>query len=252
MQTISPVRLAFIGLCGLALLVLIAALIFVFLDGRSVGEVELTAASSGLPTATSDGNIAITAGKGPAAGAPASSAKEQLPGTEGSVSEVIRVYVAGAVQRPDVYSLRAGDRLVDALAAAGGPTSAADLESVNLAARVEDEGYYYIPELRESGPGELTQPPTPNIAADPMTGRAASDVERRETPADGPALPVNINTADEARLETLPGIGPARAAAIIAYREEHGSFVSVEELTAVSGIGQGILENVRAMVTVGK
>ena len=175
------------------------------------------------------------------------------------------------MRRPDVHSLAAGDRLVDAVAAAGGPAEGADLEAVNLALRIRDEGYYYIPfkpqPIAKSGAKgnnadhnpELTPvikqevlptQPVPPLAADSLTGEAPGAREEKPVARDESAIPVNLNTADQAELETLPGIGPARAAAIIGYRDEHGPFAAVEELTAVSGIGQGILDNLGHLVTV--
>ena len=173
----------------------------------------------------------------------------------------LRVYIAGAVGHPGVYSMQVGDRLVDVVEAAKGATAMADLEAVNLAVRVEDEGYYFIPD-KEPKPATDARPqvqpasePTPRVpvlAADPSTGELpAASKDATEESQPGQEL-VNVNTADQAKLETLPGIGPARAQAIIAYRDQNGPFSAIEEITAVSGIGQGILENLQQLVTVGK
>lgn len=257
MQDLSPIRLAIIGLLVLAGAVLIASLFFVFLGDRQETEVELTATGASGPPETLGGPTPASV-ESPQSG---ELLQEQNAGPP--VTSAIRVYIAGAVRRPDVYSLAEGDRLVDAVAAAGGPSEGADLEAVNLALRIRDEGFYYIPSKPEPGsqadtpadtgvPGReaLPTPTPPLLAADSLTG-AMPGGQEDATPAEGPtAMLVDLNTAELAELETLPGIGPARAAAIIGYRDQHGPFTAVEELTAVSGIGQGILDNLRHLVTV--
>ena len=265
MQKLSPIRLALIGVLVLACAVLVASVVFVYLGSRQTSEVELTATGEGGPQET-PGSLAPSTIKSPQSREPS-----QEAGEGNQASSEIRVYVAGAVRRPDVYSLAAGDRLVDAVAAAGGPAEEADLEAVNLALRIRDEGYYYIPfkpqPVSEAGAKGnnaehnpelvpvikqevLPTQPVPPLAADSLTGEAPGAREEQPAAKDAPATPVNLNTADQSELETLPGIGPARAAAIIGYRDEHGPFAAVEELTAVSGIGQGILDNLRPLVTV--
>lgn len=264
MQNLSPIRLAFIGILVLACVVLLASLFFVFLGGRQGTEVELTANGEGSPPETLSGPAPSTIR------APKGEEPLQESGTGVQAPSDIRVYIAGAVRRPDVYSLGEGDRLVDAVAAAGGPAENADLEAVNLALRIRDEGYYYIPSKPEPPEpesvsqsdvrGDYTEPrrevlPTPApppLAADSMTGELPGSKEQALPAKDETATPINLNTAGQAELETLPGIGPARAAAIIGYREQHGPFTAIEELTAVSGIGQGILDNLRHFVTVGQ
>ena len=93
-------------------------------------------------------------------------------------------------------------------------------------------------------------PAVPSIAADPLTGKLPSAPV--DPAADAANTPLDLNRASQAQLETLPGIGPARAAAIIAYRQQQGHFIDVAELTAVSGIGQGIYQGLQGLVTVGE
>jgi competence protein ComEA len=148
----------------------------------------------------------------------------------------LRVYISGAVQDPGVYSLQPGDRLVDALEAAGGATAAADLTAVNLARRVQDEEYYYIPKVGETPPPVATT--TSGSALVESTSAGASN-----------GL-IDLNTATAEALATLPGIGPVKAQAIIAYREQR-PFQSVDQITEVSGIGSATYEKIRGLITVG-
>ncbi|MCL1899500.1 MAG: helix-hairpin-helix domain-containing protein [Promicromonosporaceae bacterium] len=145
---------------------------------------------------------------------------------------VVVVDVTGQVRAPNVVSLPAGSRVVDALAAAGGATAEADLAALNLA-RVLVDGE----QVRVPLPGEAIPPPPPPA----LTERPSSGDDSRL---------VNINTADASTLETLRGIGPALAARIIEWREANGYFASVDELSEVSGIGPSILKSVRNQITV--
>lgn len=140
----------------------------------------------------------------------------------------VMVHVAGAVARPGVYLLVAGARVDDAVGAAGGPTTQADVDALNLAAVVADGVRVYVPEH-----GEVIElPPSP-------TG---SDV------ATAPSGPVDINRADAGQLDALPGVGPATAAAIVAERERNGPFLTVDDLERVPGIGPAKLSGLRDLV----
>ncbi len=141
------------------------------------------------------------------------------------------IQVDGAVQRPGLYRLPPGARVNDALQAAGGPRPEADLQQVNLAARLQDGARVWIPRRAE------TPPPTPSP---PAAGWPTS-------PATGK---LDLNTATAAQLEALPGIGPALAQRILDYREQHGPFRQVDDLLAVPGIGPTKLEQIRPYVTV--
>ncbi len=147
------------------------------------------------------------------------------------------VHVAGAVAAPGLYTLAGPARVADAVAAAGGLTAAADLDRVNLAALVADGERVYLPVLGE--------PDVPQVVA----GSAPTPV----TSLGGgtAAAPVDINRADAAALESLPGVGPATAAAIVAHRDTHGPFRTVEGLLDVRGIGPAKLDQVRPFVVVG-
>ena len=139
---------------------------------------------------------------------------------------VIRVHVCGAVQQEGVYELPAGSRYEQAIQAAGGFSELADRSALNLAAVVSD--------------GEQIRVLTKEEA---QVCRASA-----EEASDGR---ININTASREELMSLPGIGEARAEAIIAYREEHGAFQSIEDIMQVSGIKEGAFEKLKAKIKVG-
>jgi competence protein ComEA len=144
--------------------------------------------------------------------------------------EPLFIHVAGWVREPGVYRLEQGDRVIDAIDLAGGPRRGAELSALNLAAVLTDGQQVLVP-----GPA----PPA-------GMGTTGSTVPGA-TP--GSTL-VNVNMAAAEELETLPGIGEVLAQAIIAHREEHGPFGTVDELEEVSGIGPVTLEEIRDLVTV--
>jgi len=146
----------------------------------------------------------------------------------------LRVYVTGAVVHPDVYLLATGSIIRDALVAAGGATSDADLNRINLAQQVYDQQQIYVPRLGEENP------PIPLPAPPPSTTSSSAQ----------PTGKVNINTATAEELDTLPGIGPAIAQRIIEYRQTNGPFQSIEEIKNVSGIGDKLFERLKALITV--
>lgn len=143
---------------------------------------------------------------------------------EDTTSELV-VDVAGKVRRPGIAVLPAGSRVVDALEAAGGAQRGVDLTSLNLARPVVD--------------GEQIL-----VGVAPVPGVAGS----LSTPSSGESL-VNLNTADLAALDTLPGVGPVTAESIIAWRTDNGGFTSVDELLEVDGIGEATLADLVPHVT---
>jgi competence protein ComEA len=146
-----------------------------------------------------------------------------------TVAERVVVHVAGAVARPGVYALARGARVAEAVAAAGGPGTGADLDRVNLAAPVADGERVYVP--RQGEP-----PPEPVPAA-----------SRIGATAEGP---LDLNTATSEQLEALPGIGPSTARAIVEHRTRRGRFRSVDQLLEVRGIGPAKLDELRTKVRV--
>ncbi|PWH17569.1 MAG: hypothetical protein DDG60_01745 [Anaerolineae bacterium] len=150
-----------------------------------------------------------------------------------STPEPISVYITGAVERPGVYQVPRGSRLVEVIAAAGGLLEGAEINQINLAEKVQDGQRIDIP-----GAGPF---PTPQL----VIGGSGLLV----TPTIPPGGLININTADAALLETIPGIGPTIANRIVSYREANGPFQKVDDLLKVPGIGPNTLEKIRPYVT---
>lgn len=148
------------------------------------------------------------------------------------------VYVSGAVVRPGVYTVPAGSRIHEAIQLAGGTTAKADLARINLADWARDAQQIYVPEIGEENP------PVPPVRQPAVGG----DTSETKTTTGGGVI--NINTASVQELQALPGIGPAYAERIVRYRQEHGPFQRVEEITQVKGIGSKTLETIRDSITV--
>lgn len=144
---------------------------------------------------------------------------------------IIIIDVKGAVRHPGVYMMQDGDRLIDAINVAGGYLPDADSRMLNHAMKLSDEFVVYVPvegeEVPENGTALTSGPSSPSN--------------------DGI---ININTSDESLLMTIPGIGPAKAAAIIAYRDEHGPFSATAELMKISGIGQKTYDKLESLIKV--
>lgn len=172
--------------------------------------------------------VTVVIGMVRTASAPTDELVVDAPPAQPALSEIY-VHVAGAVREPGLYRLDAGSRVVDAVAAAGGFSRRADPAGVNLAREVTDGEQLHVPRRGEADES-------------PSTSGSASG-----SSADGR---IDINTADPAALETLPRIGPTLAARIIEWREQNGRFTSVDDLLAVPGIGEKLLEGLRDAVRV--
>ena len=157
---------------------------------------------------------------------------------------IFTVHVAGAVKNPGVYSLPAATRVNDAVSAAGGLAGDADADAVNLAARLVDAARIFVPYRGRPVPSVVA---TPEASSSVETTATASGLPGDQNPATGM---VDLNTADVAALDALPGIGPATAGAIVEYRQRNGPFRSVSQLLDVSGIGDAKLANIRSRVKV--
>lgn len=150
----------------------------------------------------------------------------------------IQVYVTGAVAAPDVYTLPPDSRVKQAVEAAGGFTTEADQVAINLAQPLFDGMQVHV------------------FAIGDHTGNPTTVLSTPKTPANGEAAAppggrVNINTANLAELDTLPGIGPVTAQKIINFREANGPFGDIERIKAIEGIGDGKFNQLRDLITVG-
>ena len=153
-------------------------------------------------------------------------------------ASVVMVDVKGAVKHPGMYQLTDEERVMDAIILAGGYLDNADTRLINHAQRLQDEMIIYIPKI-----GEVVEA----LAEGTGTSVVAST---NDAASDGKEGKVNINKADEALLTSLPGIGPAKAQAILAYRQEIGQFKKIEDLKEVSGIGEKTFEQLKDLVSV--
>lgn len=151
---------------------------------------------------------------------------------------VVTVHVVGAVLNPGVYQLPAGSRVVDAVDKAGGVLDNADTAVVNMALPVSDADQVFIP-LRTSGASRPVHSTVAVVRKSPRTTSSAPGTTvATGAPTSSSGSTVNINSADAAALESLPGVGPSTAQSIIAYRNANGPFASVDDLKKVKGIGE--------------
>ncbi len=210
----------------------------VHLGSAQLGLVALVVAVGVLATAWwllrssgGAGGVAVPAAVAPALVDPGTtsgpSPTGRASGAAGAATRTLVVDVAGRVRRPGIAVLPAGSRVVDAVKAAGGARPGVDLSSVNLARPLVD--------------GEQVLVGGPAGGAAPAAGHGSG--------AAGAGALVNLNTADATTLESLPGVGPVTAAAIVQWRTEHGGFTAVEELLEVSGIGDATLAQISPHVT---
>jgi competence protein ComEA len=187
------------------------------IGGASAGESH--AAPAAVSTTVPSTTLADATATSEAKGAPAT----------------IAVHVAGAVQHPGVVELRTGARVIDAVEAVGGALADGDLDRLNLAAKLADGQRVYVAKVGQSDPG---------AAGD------GADAGLGDSGAGTTGGKVNLNTASQAQLEELPGIGPTYAEAIVAERQRRGGFTSVNDLRSVRGIGDKRFAELAPLVTV--
>ncbi|MDQ3980292.1 MAG: helix-hairpin-helix domain-containing protein [Actinomycetota bacterium] len=225
------------GVCGVAVAVVAVVLLFRQPFGPPA---PLTLPRAGDPPASGDRGATV-AGPGVASAGPAGAAGSgaSVPGT---TPAVVTVHAAGAVARPGIYALPTGARVADLLTAAGGPAPEADLDRLNLAARVSDGERISV--ARKGDPD-----PPAGSTGETASGGPGGAGNVGGTPA-GAAGPLDLNSATAEQLDGLPGVGPATARSIITYRQRHGRFRSVTELLEVPGIGPTKMEALRPLVKV--
>jgi competence protein ComEA len=157
----------------------------------------------------------------------------------------VAVHVVGAVPRPGLYEFAKGARVQDAIDAAGGLLAEANVDSLNLAALLEDGQQLVIP--YKDGSGTSSDSGTVNL---PSSESAVPTAETATSSNSSNADLVNINTASLDELIALPSIGPTIAQKIIDYRNENGAFSTIEDIMNVSGVGPSIFEDIKDLITV--
>lgn len=152
------------------------------------------------------------------------------------VNEIV-IHITGAVKKEGIVYLREGDRVIDAIKKAGGETKEADLGQVNLAYVLSDGQKIYIPRKNEKIDEYIISDSNNSYKVNNQ-----SELKTKEK--------ININSASEDELDTLPGIGPSIAKKIIDYRNENGKFSSIEDLKNVSGIGEAKFSDIKDSITI--
>lgn len=161
---------------------------------------------------------------------------EQSVNESAAEPEIIKVDVKGAVKSPGIFTAQAGDRVIDLISSAGSFTEKADTDKVNFAQIIEDQMVIYVPEIGEEDKGNLENIQV-GTSGDAVTKGTSGGL-------------VNLNTATQEDLQTLTGIGPSKADAILEYRETVGKFKEVDELKQVTGIGDKTFERLRDSISV--
>lgn len=178
-----------------------------------------------------------------------------------SPNATVKVHVTGSVKNPGVYELPSSARVVDAVMAAGGATTSADLQRINLAQTIIDAEQVFVPSRSMHSvssptvaprlrPSRTTQPPVTVPGATPPVDPLVTTTVASSGSSSGSSK-VNINTASTEQLDTLPGVGPSTAKAIITYRTQKGSFKRTSDLMNVPGIGPAKYDAMKSSVTVG-
>lgn len=238
-RRVTDVAVGWVRWVGLGRLVVGAISVAVVVGGAvwllrppaTPAEATLPVAGAGAPPVT----------LAPPPSPPGSTVPTSAPAGSAAAPASIVVHVAGAVVAPGVHTLASTARVADAVVAAGGATPDGDLDGVNLAATLSDGQRVYVPRVGEVDPASVPAGGTPPGASGGAVTAGGSSP---------PAGPVDLNVADAAALEALPGVGPATAAAIVDDRDRNGPFASVDDLDRVPGIGPAKLASLRDLVTV--
>lgn len=233
---------------------MLAAAVLLLLGGCGKDEVSysvdeeaqtVSESAAGASGVSGQSSGSVDSGQSPSAGegSPPSSGSGALDASgNGAAAAVIQVYVCGAVVSPGVYTLPEGSRVYEAVAMAGGLLETAEPRALNQARLLSDGEQITVLTVEEAESGEGFLPEGSEGASDGGTSFGE--------PADSSGGKVNLNTADEAGLMTIPGIGESRAKAIIAYREKNGKFQSIEEIMEIDGIKEKMFEKIKDSITV--
>lgn len=231
-------------------------------SGQQAGQGQAQTGIGQQPGQGQSGTAGDEAAKAGQYGADADGSAQTVGGEQPADSTVIWVHVCGAVRKAGVYELPAGSRVFEAVQEAGGFAADADESYVNQAQHLSDGAKLVIPtveQVEEAAGDSRTEAGRIGIVEQAGVQEAGYGVSAAGTgDSDGRTDPVsvsadgriNINTAPEAQLCEIPGIGATRAAAIAAYRQEHGGFSSIEEIMNVSGIKEGTYAKIKDRITV--
>ena len=163
----------------------------------------------------------------------------QISKVETSLNDKVTIYISGEVKNPGVVELKYDDRLGDGVDLCGGLTKDANLNGINLAMKIKDEGHYIIPKVGEETADTVTN-----------DNEYRNENNTLNEPESNNDNKININTADLSELDSLPGFGQVTAQKIIEYRQEHTKFNSIEELMNIKGIGEKKFNNVKDYIYV--
>lgn len=153
----------------------------------------------------------------------------------------IIIHIIGEVKKEGIVSLKEGDRVIDAIKKAGGETKNADLSQVNLAYILSDGQKIYIPAKNEK---------IDNFVISSNEAEIIDNKGNKNSESSNMSSKININTATESQLDTLPGIGPSTATKIIEYRNTNGKFKKIEDIKEVRGIGEAKYEDLKKYITI--
>lgn len=157
----------------------------------------------------------------------------------------IVVYITGCIKSPGVYEMQEENRIADLIEKAGGVTEEADPNNINLAYKLEDEMKIYVPSKKE------TENKLEEKVDEEYISRENSNLKTTENnKVSNKSQKININTASQTELETLPGIGPSTALKVIEYRKENGRFKNIEDIKNIKGIGESKFNNIKELIKV--
>lgn len=166
------------------------------------------------------------------------------------ITTKIVVYITGEVKNPGIYELEENSRIKDAIEESGGLKETADITDINLATILQDEDKITIPSKEETKQENQNTEKIQSNNQNKTTEKSQNPTKTTNSITKNQNTKVNINTATQTELETLPGIGPSTASKIICYRKENGKFKSIEEIKKVSGIGDSKFKKIKELIKV--
>lgn len=167
--------------------------------------------------------------------------EDNLSNTKENIEEKIVIYITGAVKNEGIYDMKKNSRIADSIEKAGGLTEEANIENINLAYILEDGMKIHIPKKNENF-NEIEDHTNAYLSKENTISENSKNTNNDEK--------ININTATQTELETLPGIGPSTALKIIEYRKENGKFNSIEDIKKISGIGDRKFSQIKDLIKI--